>query len=262
MPKKKSGRIHLLDELRGLSIILMVFFHAFYLLGYEFKVEWCRDWFHFFEPLQPVFAGLFIFLCGISCNLSRNNLKRGLLLALVAVLLSAVMWCAVYWRMVASGSYVWFGILQLLSVSILLYALLHKALNVIPPLVGILIMAVLFVLCYHIPVDKGHFIGFPGWIELSLPTFAYDHPLYYVLGLCPISECADYFPLLPWVFCFFAGCYGGVYAKRGKFPSFTYREYVPFFGTIGKQSLWIYLLHQPVLWGLCHGVDWLYTRVL
>ena len=31
--KKKKWRMHLLDELRGLAVVCMIFYHAFYLIG-------------------------------------------------------------------------------------------------------------------------------------------------------------------------------------------------------------------------------------
>ena len=254
-------RISLLDELRGLSILLMVFFHAFYLIGYEFDVTFCKTLYAFFSPAQPFFAGLFIFICGISCNLSRSNLKRGLLLAGAAALSSLLMWCAVWWRMVDNDSYIWFGILHLLAVCILLYALLRPTLQYLPPLLGLVLCSMLFVLCYHIPADEGGYFGIRGLFTLWVPAAATDHPLLYAFGLCPISRCGDYFPLLPWVFCFLGGSFAGVWAARGKFPKWTYRSRFPLFGTMGRHTLIIYLLHQPVLYLLCEIVSWGIRRI-
>lgn len=254
-------RICLLDELRGFSIILMVFFHAFYLIGWEYHVDFCRTLFDFFSPAQPVFAGLFIFICGISCNLSHNNWKRGVLLAAAAALLSAVLWCAVWWRMLSAGSVIWFGILHLLAVSILLYTLLRPVLKYIPPLLGLLLCLILFILCYHIPHGQGGWFGIRGWFTLAIPAAATDHPLLYAFGLCPVSQCGDYFPLLPWFFCFLGGSFTGVWATRGQFPKWMYRNRFPWVATVGRHTLWIYLLHQPVLYVLCEPVYWLFQRL-
>ena len=77
-------RIYFMDEVRGFDLILMVFFHAFFVIGYLFDFAWGRELFLFFNPAEPFFAGLFIFICGISCRLSHSNWKRGGLLLLVA----------------------------------------------------------------------------------------------------------------------------------------------------------------------------------
>lgn len=250
--RKSKRRVCLLDELRGFAILLMVFYHAFYLIGYTFNAEFCRTLFHFFYPVQPFFAALFVFLCGISCNFSRNNVKRGLLLAGVAVLLSAVMWCAVFWRMLTPDNYIWFGVLHLLAVSILLFALLRPTLNYIPPWLGLMLCAVLFAVTYHVPEASGGYFGIKGLFTLAVPPAATDHPLLYAFGLCPVTLCGDYFPLLPWFFCFLAGTFVG----RWKTPKWAYRSRFPWLAAVGKQSLWVYLLHQPALYVICEVILW------
>lgn len=253
---RSRKRIHLLDEVRGFSLILMVFFHAFYLIGYSYGVNFCRELFDFFFPAQPFFAGLFIFICGISCNLSRSNLKRGLLLFGAAVLLSGVMWCATFWRMVTADNQIWFGVLHLLAVCILLYTILRPLLSHITPWLGLSVCAALFVLCYHVPASMGGFFGIRDLFTMAIPAAPTDHPLLYPLGLCPISPCGDYVPLLPWAFCFFGGTFVGVWATRHKFPKWTYRNRFPALSVIGRHTLLIYLFHQPILYVLCEAVSW------
>ncbi len=257
----RSRRIFFLDEVRGFSLILMVFFHAFFLIGYTYDVAFFRDLFDFFFPIQPVFAGLFIFLCGISCNLSHNNLRRGLLLLGAAILLSGVMWCAAFWRITTADTCIWFGILHLLAVCILLYTFLRPALSRIPPWLGLLVCAILFVLCYSVPPSFGGYFGIRGLFTVAVPSAPPDHPLLYALGLCPVSPCGDYVPLLPWLFCFFGGTFTGVWAKRRKFPKWTYRNRFPALSWLGRHTLLIYLFHQPVLYVLCEAVNWLIKRV-
>ena len=258
---KTRKRIHTLDELRGFCLILMVAFHGFFLVGYTFGIPLARELFDFFLPIQPVFAGIFIFLCGLSCHLSRNNLKRGLLLTGVALLLSAVLWCAVWWRMLTDDCVIWFGVLHLLAACILLYCLLNPLFKHIHPWVGLVLCAVLFVLCYHVPPENGGWFGIRGWFTVATPPAALDHPLLYPIGLCPISPCGDYVPLLPWAFCFFGGSFAGVWAARGRFPKWSYRRHVPFFGWLGRHSLIVYLFHQPVLYVLCELILWVSKRL-
>ena len=71
------------------------------------------------------------------------------------------------------------------------------------------------------------------------------------LGLGPSGIfSADYFPLLPWIFVFLFGTWLGRYIKDGKFPAWFYEASMPGFSTVGRHSLVIYVLHQPVLYGL------------
>ncbi len=255
------GRIRFLDELRGLCILLMVCYHAFYVIGYLFDVSFFRTLFTFFEPIQPFFAGLFVVICGISCHLSHSNIKRGVFLAATAGLISLIMWCAIFWGILSADSYVWFGILHCLAACILLYTLFRPTLQLIPPWIGILINAALFVLCWHIPFDNGAYFGIDGIFTLSVPYARPNTPWLYPFGLCPVYNAADFFPLIPWFFCFLIGTYIGVWAKKGKFPKTLYRSRVPFLSAIGRYTLWIYVLHQPVIYGLCFLVDMLIKRL-
>lgn len=257
MGKTNDRRIHFLDELRGFTVILMVIYHACYILGYMFDVSFCRAVFDLFKrdvPLQPFFAGLFILICGISCNLSRSNLKRGLLLAGVAALISLCVWCAIFWGILDRSSYIWFGILHCLATCILLYALIRPTLSLIPPWIGVLLSAALLAVCFHVPAEYGGYFGIQGLFTIAVPEAAPNTPFLYPFGLCPVYNAADYFPLLPWFFCFLLGTFIGVWAKNGKFPKWTYRSRMPFLSSVGRYTLWIYMFHQPVVYGICFGI--------
>jgi len=254
-------RIRFLDEVRGLCVVLMVAYHALYVLGYLFSVSFARWLFDFFTPIQPFFAGLFVVICGISCHLSHNNLKRGVLLAAFAACLSLVMWAAVKWNVLDQYSYIWFGVLHCLAACILLYVLFSPTLRLIPPWLGILINGILLFLCWHVPYDSGGYLGIHGLFRIPLPTFEANNPWLYAFGLCPVYGASDYFPLIPWFFCFLIGTYIGVWAKNGKFPNTLYRSRIPFLSAVGRHALWIYALHQPIIYGICYAVTYFISQM-
>ena len=80
LSRKNENRIHFLDEARGFAVLMMIFYHAFYLLYSVFGLKAAYDLFIFFMPVEPMFAGLFMFVSGISTSLSKSNMKRGLIL--------------------------------------------------------------------------------------------------------------------------------------------------------------------------------------
>lgn len=248
---RPGGRIYFLDEVRGFDLILMVFFHAFYVIGYLFQFRWGAWLFQFFNPAEPFFAGLFIFICGISCRLSHNNWKRGALLALVAAGMSLFLYLFMREQMI------WFGVLHFLAVSILLFALLRPALDRIPPLAGVIASFLLLAMTWWVPAYKGSLLGIEGLFTLEIPEWMVRMPLLYPLGL-GAGEGADYFPLLPWFFCFLAGSFTGVWAKEGRFPRWMYRSRLPWLSWLGRHTLVIYVVHQPVFFGLC----WLAVTLL
>ena len=78
-------------------------------------------------------------------------------------------------------------------------------------------------------------------------------PRLWMLGIvAPGFSSADYFPLLPWVFLFFAGYY--LYELRQGEPCALR---LPFVTAIGRHSLLIYLLHQPLVYGALVALQWL-----
>ena len=247
---RPGARIHVLDEVRGFDLILMVFFHAFYVIGYLFKYSWGAWLFQFFNPVEPFFAGLFIFICGISCRLSHSNWKRGGLLALVAIGMSLFLYLFMREEMI------WFGVLHFLAVSILLFALLRPLLDRIPPWAGLIGSALLLLLTWWVPVYRGSMLGIKGLFGTDIPGWLVDIPALYPLGL-GAGEGADYFPLLPWFFCFLAGSFVGVWAKQNRFPRWMYVSRLPWLSWLGRHTLVIYVLHQPVVFGLC----WLFVAL-
>jgi len=252
----ERGRIYILDAVRGFCVLLMVFYHGFFTLGFLFNISWVYALFEFFMPAAPVFAGMFIFICGIACRLSRSNLKRGLKLSVVALGVSAVT-CTIACLGELSEIAVWFGVLHFLAVSILLFALAGKFLNGIPPLAGSLVSILLFIVFFRI--ESGT-IGI-GPLSVSLPGSLYSSFALYPLGMSPLLAAGDYFPLLPWIFVFFAGCFLGVYFKEGRIPALFYQNRFRAFGFIGRHALIIYIVHQPAIYAFAYAAAWLAARL-
>ena len=69
---------------------------------------------------------------------------------------------------------------------------------------------------------------------------------------------SDYFPLLPYLGFFLMGSALGRSLYRNKtslLPKVNERNFIiRFLSLCGKQSLWIYLLHQPILSGIFYVI--------
>ena len=140
-----------------------------------------------------------------------------------------------------------FGVLHLLGCALLLFALLRPLLDRIPPLWGAAWGLALFLLC--LPVPKGHLGLFSR--QIALPAFLYRNAFTAALGFPgPHYFSADYFPLIPWLFLFLAGSFLGVPLGRREGPCWLYQQHSRFLAAAGQKSLWIYLVHQPVLFSL------------
>ncbi|WP_333870703.1 heparan-alpha-glucosaminide N-acetyltransferase [Desulforamulus putei] len=218
--RQSDSRIWELDLLRGTAILLMVLFHIIFDLNEFFQV-----------PIPyaegPVFyigkaaASLFIFVAGISCSLSRNNVKRGVKLIGLGLLITLVT------SLVVPGSNIIFGILHFLGTAVLLYDFFKR---LRPGILLILGTAVI-------------------WAGSCFQQITMPNSLLAPLGLLgPDFYSVDYYPLVPWLGLFLYGVAVGkmIYKeKKSLFPAFPLRQNL--INTLGRHSLSIYLLHQPVI---------------
>ena len=107
-------------------------------------------------------------------------------------------------------------------------------------------------------VSQGN-LGFEGLELLELPDFLYRNAATAYLGFPPGGFVSgDYYPLIPWLFLYLSGyffwrCFGGK-SQVQKVLSFK----VPVLAFLGRHSLLVYLIHQPV----CFGVVYLICVIL
>lgn len=247
MPK---GRIHLLDELRGFALIFMVCYHAFFTIGYFFGWSWGADIIKVLYPIGPYFAGAFVVISGISSNLSHSNIDRGARLFFIAYIVSIATFLAV-----GNDNAIRFGILHMLSVCMMLYGLISRIIKPIPIVIGVIFNVILFILTFTVSDGK---LSIPFLWEMQLPLEWYQTDFLYPLGFISNGfSSGDFFPLLPWLFLFFAGSFFGRLAVQKKLPRFTYKSHIKPLAFIGRHSLIIYLAHQPVIFGVCYLVQYL-----
>ena len=251
MTKSEKKRIFLLDEIRGLAIFCMIFYHAYYIFAQELSLSGAQKLFGFFTPFEPFFAALFISICGVSCSLSHNNLRRGLIITAAALALSLVT-CVIMPAMGFYGAQIRFGILHLLGVCVLIYAIGAKLFNRANPFVGIIFCAVLYP--FFSGIDKGN-LSYGELINITLPDFLYSNDYLMPLGIySPEFYSADYFPIFPFIFIFFVGVFAGrIFIEKG-FPETSYKKRSRFLSFLGTHTFIIYLLHMPVTYGLAFAI--------
>lgn len=235
--REMAGRVHLIDEARGLAIVLMVIYHTFY----DLVVLWGVSIPVFSTPLVQglvvFFAGLFIFISGTACCFSRSNWKRGAICLGLGMGLTLVTW------LFLPESFIRFGILHLLGCCMLLYPLLEPLLRRIPPWAGIPACLLLWALACRIP--EGY------CLSLELPRALYQTHWLFWLGFPGNGFfSADYFPMLPWLFCFLAGAFFGRSVQEGRMPPWIRKPHCPPLAFIGRHTMIIYLLHQPIVYSI------------
>ena len=233
-------RLHALDALRGWTMINMIAYH------------WMWDGVNVLRMPTGWFAGTtkyvwqqsicwtFILLSGFCWSMSRSHLRRGLLVLGGGLLVTVVT------HLLTPESRISFGVLTCIGSCVLLMIPLEKLLRKIPPVLGLAVSAALFVVLRN--CDSGQ-LGFESLVICQLPPELYRNWLTTYLGFpMPGFFSADYFSLLPWFFLFICGYF--LYRIRDDWSVFQNGR-VPVLNWMGRHSLLVYLLHQPVLYGIC-----------
>ncbi len=227
-------RIWELDALRGLCVLGMVVVHGVYdfvdlyrIVSWDYPAAWVL--------LQKWGGVLFLLISGICVTLGKHHLRRGLLVIGAGLLCSAATAGMYFLNLSGKSILIYFGVLHCLGVCMLLWHPVRKWPAWALGALGLVL------------------VGLGLWFQ-QLPRV--DTVLLIPFGLIPSGfSSSDYFPLLPNFGFFLLGSALGKTLYRSKqslLPRVNDRNFVlRFLQGCGKQSLWIYLLHQPLLNGIC-----------
>ena len=215
-------RIGFLDTWRACAVLAMIAWHFVWDLSsagilpettvQSMPAELCRY----------AIAVSFISVSGVCARLSRHVLRRGIIVSLAAVIVTAASYIF--------GSPIRWGILHLLGASMLLYGAAKKHWEKIPCTHAVGAAITVFVLTFYLPLSVR--VNIPFLFPLGLRTADFFS--------------ADYYPLLPWTALFFAAASAG--ERLSDMPEETkYRQAPRALAWLSRRSLGIYLLHQPVL---------------
>ena len=241
MDTEKRVRYHLLDGIRGIVLISMIAYHFSWNMVYMYGAKW--SWYRSTGAYiwQQSICWTFIILSGFCWSMGKQPLKRGLMVFCGGLLVTAATIA------VMPQNRVVFGVLTCIGSCMLLLIPLDKVLRKIPAEAGVILSFGLFVLTRN--VNRG-FLGFESWNLAALPREWYQNLVTAYIGMPPRSfYSTDYFSVIPWFFLFATGYY--LYAVcrkydwlRGKFLQVR----IPVADFLGKRSLLVYLLHQPVIY--------------
>ena len=226
----KKNRIWELDALRGACILGMVAVH----LVFDLQIPTGKA----FAFVQNWGGVLFFLLSGLCATLGSRPIRRGAVVLGAGLICTAVTWVGHVMGMLPDYMVIRFGVLHCLGACMLLWPLFRKLPVWLFCVLGVSLSALGIYLTRMVMVE---FSGF-AWLGLLYPSYS----------------SADYFPLLPYLGFFLLGAVIGktVYReKKSLFPNVNERNVaVRFLKLCGKHSLWIYLIHQPLLSALVYVI--------
>ena len=226
-------RIWELDAFRGICVLGMLIVHFVYDLTELYRlVSWQPG--DTFAWVQRWGGVLFLLLSGICVTLGRRSIRRGLIVFGCGLVCTAVTVGMYRLGLSGNGIQIYFGVLHCLGMCMILWPVFRRL---------------------------------PGWVLLPLglgiimtglwvfEPMRVSYPWLLPLGIQPQGLItSDYFPLFPNLGFFLLGSALGktLYRRQQSLlPRVNDRNFLlRFLQLCGRQSLWIYLLHQPVFSGL------------
>lgn len=226
-PKPEPDRIQAIDFIKGIDIVLMVLYNYSITLDYFNVIRIPSD--YLYRYLLPVsIASIFIFMSGVTAyisyeknksNLTRKYFLRGIKLLLFALLITIFTYIFVPQRTI------YFGILHFFAFTSFLipFFIKYNKLNLVAGL-SIILSGVYF----------------------QQRTFNFSYLFW--LGIIPENlSTFDYFPLIPFLGVILVGIYYGRYVVEKTSNIKSGNRFSNVFTFLGKHSLTVYLIHQPVL---------------
>lgn len=226
-----SERISWLDGWRGLACWLMVAYHLMFDLVMFGWVDYS------FVRLWPVVVWQkfivfsFILCAGWSATITHRHVRHGIITSLAGLVVVGASYVV--------GAPIRFGVLQFFGLAMLLYALVGKWMAKVPEKLAPFLWLGLFVVSWVLTESVRVEAQWLFWLGFRHSGFS----------------SYDYVPMIPNVFLFLFGAWMGHMAQkyRERLPVLT-KKAPAILTWPGKRTLWIYLIHQPVLYVACFVV--------
>jgi len=221
----KKSRYPFLDFIRGVAVILMIIFHFSYDLNYfgAVSIDFLEDPFWYWFPRIIVF--LFLISVGISTAIVhkagirwRLVKKRSLKLGILALIISFTTY------IIFPKNWIYFGTLHcILASSLAALIFVYK------PKLALLFSLIILISNTVFRVIWGHYsvLSLSDWLNV---------------------KSLDYIPFYPW----FGVVLLGIYLESLRFHQYRAFAWPKSITFLGKHSLVIYLIHQPILFGSCY----------
>jgi uncharacterized membrane protein len=238
---RDAPRVEAIDVARGLALVAMAIYHFTWDLGFYRFIDLQAGVDPGWRLFAKLIAGSFLFLVGVSLVLStRNGFRPGPYLRRLGFVGGAALGVTAVTAFATPSSFIFFGILHCIALSSVLALPMLRA-----PLWWLALIAALVTVAPSV---------------IAGPAF--DGPLLWWLGLAPEPPLTnDYVPILPW----FAPVLVGIILARlavAQGLDVLLARWTPgpglrWLAVAGRHSLLVYLVHQPLFFGILGTAVWL-----
>lgn len=246
-------RYYLLDALRGICVLGMIIYHTLFDVVAFMGVEVSATVFNIINIVRDFGACCFIALAGICIHFGRRPLRRAITLSAAGLVVSAVTYIFI------PDLPVVFGILTFMGAAAFIMIPLKRLLNRLPSGICAVMSLVMFLMTFEL---TKHHIGVFGVEIAPLPEFLYKNYFTAFLGFPFYGFVSgDYYPLFPWIFMFFFGFFIWKVIAKNSVTERLLGIRLKAFEKIGKYSLYIYMIHQPVILGVVLLVSLIFQHI-
>ena len=238
-PQAATARVPTLDTLRGVAIVAMATYHCCFDLRYFgfLRADLEHDW--RWITARTMILSTFLLVAGVSAVLADRQHPGGSSrrwLAHIGVIAAAALAVSAGSYLMFPHTWIWFGVLHAIAVSLLIARPLVRR----PALAAAAGVAIIVAgLAFQNAAFDNRTLGWLGFMTAKPPT-------------------EDYVPLFPWTGVLLLGTAIGPHLVRTRFAALAPLARAPAaLGFLGRHSLAVYLLHQPIL----IGALWLFVQM-
>lgn len=235
----EKERYYVIDFIRAFVILNMITYHTLWDIVYLFdrNIEWYVS--DMGEIWQRFICITFIMLSGFCWSMSRNHVKRGIYtLAMGAVI-------SLFTVIFVPDGVIKYGILTMIGSAVIIMIPLEKVLKYVNDYRGFILSILLYT--FTKDINRGDLFFY----SVRVPEYIYRGKFMTYLGFTEDGfYSADYFSLIPWIFLYISGYFLYRIMKRKNWLMTLKGVPNRIIEGISKRSLVIYMLHQPVVYGL------------
>jgi uncharacterized membrane protein len=234
-----AARVPEVDSMRGIAFVAMAIYHFCFDLRYFgfLRADLEHDW--RWITARTLILSTFLLVAGVSAVLADRQHPGGTSwrwLARIGVIAAAALAVSAGSYLMFPQTWIWFGVLHAIAVSLLIARpLLRRPALAAAAGVAIIVTGV----ALQNAAFDNRTLGWLGFMTAKPPT-------------------EDYVPLFPWTGVLLLGIAAGHALVRMRFVVLAPLSRAPaVLGFLGRHSLAVYLLHQPIL----IGALWLFVRM-